>query len=89
LRKARFLACGYCNQTWGDHSRNANCSITITNKQNHNVFDYDYVESNHDYKYKLEANCEKFDSKFKELRTPDGCASSGMAVWKGTERLAN
>jgi len=21
----------------------------ITNKQNHNVFDYDYIESNHDY----------------------------------------
>jgi len=25
------------------------CSITITNKQNHNVIDYDYIESNHDY----------------------------------------
>jgi len=24
------------------------CSITITNKQNHNVIDYDYIESNHD-----------------------------------------
>jgi len=24
-------------------------TITITNKQNHNVIDYDYVESNHDY----------------------------------------
>jgi len=29
----------------------ATCSITITNKQNHNVIDYDYdcIESNHDY----------------------------------------
>jgi len=26
----------------------ATFSITITNKQNHNVIDYDYVESNHD-----------------------------------------
>jgi len=25
------------------------CSITITNKQNHNVIDYDYIDSNHDY----------------------------------------
>jgi len=24
-------------------------SITITNKQNHNVIDYDFIESNHDY----------------------------------------
>jgi len=24
--------------------------ITITNKQIHNVIDYDYIESNHDYK---------------------------------------
>jgi len=27
----------------------ATCSITITNKQNHNVIDYDYIVSNHDY----------------------------------------
>jgi len=27
----------------------ATCSITITNKQNHIVIDYDYIESNHDY----------------------------------------
>jgi len=27
----------------------ATCSITITNKQNHYVIDYDYIESNHDY----------------------------------------
>jgi len=27
----------------------ATCSITITNQQNHNKIDYDYVESNHDY----------------------------------------
>jgi len=27
----------------------ATCSITITNKQNHNVIDYDYTVSNHDY----------------------------------------
>jgi len=26
----------------------ATCSITITNKQNNNVIDYDYIESNHD-----------------------------------------
>ena len=25
------------------------CSITVTNKQNHNAIDYDYIESNHDY----------------------------------------
>jgi len=27
----------------------ATCSITITNKQNNNLTDYDYTESNHDY----------------------------------------
>jgi len=27
----------------------ATCSITNTNNQNHNVIDYDYIESNHDY----------------------------------------
>jgi len=27
----------------------ATCSITITNKQNHIVIDYDYTVSNHDY----------------------------------------
>ena len=27
----------------------ATCSITTTNKQNNNVIDYDYIESNHDY----------------------------------------
>jgi len=27
----------------------ATCSITITNKENDNVIDYDYIESNHDY----------------------------------------
>jgi len=27
----------------------ATCSITITNKQNRNVIDCDYIESNHDY----------------------------------------
>jgi len=27
----------------------ATCSITITNKQNHNVIDCDYIESNHYY----------------------------------------
>jgi len=27
----------------------ATWSITITNKQNHNVIAYDYIESNHDY----------------------------------------
>ena len=27
----------------------ATCSITIMNKQNHNVIDYNYIESNHDY----------------------------------------
>jgi len=39
-------------------------------------------------KSELKANCEKFDSEFGELRTPDGCDSSGMVIWKGTERLA-
>jgi len=41
----------------------------------------------------LKANCEKFDSELGELRTPDvladSCVSSGMAIWKGTERLAS
>jgi len=43
------------NQTRGDYSTNAIdydyliCSITNTNKQNHNVIDYDYIVSNHDY----------------------------------------
>jgi len=32
------------------------------------------------------ANCEKFDSELWELRTPDGCVSSGMAFWKGYKR---
>ena len=27
----------------------ATCSITITNEQNHNVIDCDYIKSNHDY----------------------------------------
>jgi len=27
----------------------ATCSVTITNKQNLNAIDYDYIESNHDY----------------------------------------
>jgi len=43
-------------------------------------------------KSELKANCEKFDSEFGELGTPDGltdsCVSSGMAFWKSTERLA-
>jgi len=26
----------------------ATCLITITNKRNHNVIDYDYIESDHD-----------------------------------------
>jgi len=45
------------HQTWGHYSTNvsnrlrilATCSITITNKQNHNVIDYDSIVSNHDY----------------------------------------
>jgi len=40
-------------------------------------------------KSELKANCEKFDSEFEELRMPSGCVSSGMAFWKGGERLAN
>ena len=44
-------------------------------------------------KSELKANCEKFDSELRELRTPDGladsCLSSGMAFRKGTERSAN
>jgi len=27
----------------------ATCSITITNEQNHNVIDYNYIVSNRDY----------------------------------------
>jgi len=41
----------------------------------------------------LKVNCEKFNSELGELRTPDSltdqCMSSGMAFWKGTERLAH
>jgi len=41
----------------------------------------------------LKANCEKFDSGLGELGKlddlADSCVSSGMAFWKGTERLAN
>jgi len=41
----------------------------------------------------LKAYCEKVDSELGELRTPNGladsCVSSGMALWKGTERLVN
>jgi len=44
-------------------------------------------------KSELRANCEKFDRELGELRTPDVsadlCVSSGMAFWKGTERVAN
>jgi len=40
-------------------------------------------------KSKLKANFEKFDSEFGELRTSGGCVASGMAFWKGTERLGN
>ena len=32
------------------------------------------------------ANCEKFDSEFWELRTLDGCVSSGMTFLKGNKR---
>ena len=39
-------------------------------------------------KSELKANCKKFDGELRELRTTDGCVSSGMAFWKGTERLA-
>jgi len=35
------------DQTWGDYITNV--SITITNDQNHNVIDYDYIESNHNH----------------------------------------
>ena len=41
----------------------------------------------------LKANCEKFECELRELRMPDGladsCVSSGMAFWKGAERLAH
>ena len=44
-------------------------------------------------KSEVKAKCEKFDSELGELRTPVGlaesCVSSGMAFWKGAERLAN
>jgi len=41
----------------------------------------------------VKADCEKFGSEFGELRTrgslTDTCVSSGMRLWKDTERLAN
>jgi len=44
-------------------------------------------------KSELKVDWEKFDSEVGELRMPDGLTdsfvSSGMAFWKGTERLAN
>jgi len=44
-------------------------------------------------KSELKANCETFDSDLGELGTPDGladsCVSSGIALWKGAEILAN
>ena len=64
LKQLRISAEGQRNvvfitkhQTWGHYSTNvsdrlrllATGSITITNKQNHNVIDHDYIESNHDY----------------------------------------
>jgi len=30
-------------------------------------------------KSEIESNCKKFDSELRELRTPGGCVSSGMA----------
>jgi len=40
-------------------------------------------------KCELKANWGKFGGEFGVLRTPDSCVSSGMAFWKGAERLAN
>jgi len=44
-------------------------------------------------KSELKANCKKFDSGLGELGKLDDladlCVSSGMAFWKGAERLAN
>ena len=42
-------------------------SITITNKQNHNEIDYDYIESNHDYNrnyIRLETSSEQKQNPF-------------------------
>jgi len=46
--------CSHADMGWLHHKCNrlrllATCSITITNKQNYNVIDCDYIESNHDY----------------------------------------
>jgi len=44
-------------------------------------------------KSELKGICEKFDSELGELGKlddlADSCVSSGMAFWKGDERLAN
>jgi len=44
-------------------------------------------------KVESKANSETFDSELVQLGTLDGladsCVSSGMAFWKGAERLAN
>ena len=43
------------HQTWGHYSTNVSnrlrllATCSITNKQNHNVIDYDYIVSNHDH----------------------------------------
>ena len=45
----------------------ATCSITITNKQNHNAIDYDYIESHHDYNRDyicLETSSERKENSF-------------------------
>jgi len=47
-------------QTW---STNVIVKCSITNKQNHNVIDYDYIESNHDY-ICLEKSSERKQSLF-------------------------
>jgi len=44
----------------------ATCSITITNKQNHNVIDYDYIVLDYDHDYNLDYICLEISSERKQ-----------------------
>jgi len=61
------------HQTWGHYSTNVSnrlrllATSSITNKQNHNVIDYDYIVSNHDHN--RDYICLETSSERKEKKT--------------------
>ena len=61
------------HQTWGHYSTNVSnrlrllATCSITNKQNHNVIDYDYIVSNHDHN--RDYICLETSSERKEKKT--------------------